>query len=195
MKLKNTLGLFMCTMFNIREDRPVVELHYESDLQVWSRFVILLKVIVGGWVVHSIEIDSVKATRTDVDSWMWDLPDTQRQLMLNGRNGVPALASGHSSLTSMCRPKDYQLPVIANVGTIGHCDFNGGLRRGAFSTLGAFTDRKVMVSLEQNSESAIQHLRELTLKHEFRYTPLPVGESSKKYYFDPSAGLNPHLEG
>lgn len=213
MKLKNTLGLAISSMFNVRVDYPVIELRRGDNGYPVSW---LLLVVVAGWEIHRIPLnhmegsemmlsmkhhprglqadcDAVNASsreakllRTDVDSWIWDLPYSQQ----NSHLGNLTVSSGHSSLTAMCRPRNHQLPVIANVGTIGH-----GIRREAFSAVSAFTGRKVMVSLEQDSESAVQRLHELALKHEYRYTPPPAGESPKKYYFDPSAGLNPHLEG
>lgn len=119
MKLKNTLGLYICSLLGgIREDRPVVELH--PDVNAFPR-AWLFQVVVAGWVVHRILVNYVESNLAEV-SLMTKAPDwllnrkhyptdadgdsyIGPKLTRNGRGAVPVIASGHSSMTADCRPR------------------------------------------------------------------------------------------
>lgn len=128
MKLKNTLGLFICSLSGgIREDRPVVKLCWEITgfPRSW-----ILQVVVGGWIVHRLTIDYVESDRatnsliTRAPDWFLNRkhhPNDRDgvnyigpKLTRNGRGAVPVIASGHSSMTTDCRPRVAQMVKLAD---------------------------------------------------------------------------------
>lgn len=121
------------------------------------------------------------------------LSPTQIKLLNNGRSGVGTPIISDDSIIGMyplprhpirpwtvvvgnnplgkdlalsfpLEPKEYQRPFV-NVGTVGHCDFGGGFRRGDLVALAA--------------------------KHEYEFRlPKDRDLGTKKFYFDPNTGLN-----
>lgn len=185
MKLKNTLGLHICTMIGTVAAFPVIELRTETSTYPWK---LMLKVIVGGWDIHSIILERFENSsgmlalkHLPAGGWYGSgrLPELEDVSYWKGRDL-------QLNLTSMCKPRPHQLPILANIGSIGH--LSGGLRRGDFTTFGAL-DRSVFIAAETppskseflNGQGYMKRLAELTAKFEFKN--IESGQNLSKYYF------------